>query len=182
MQAAVEVRVTDGGAEAAAAVEQGRWKRIGFVQVGKLRAHAQRTDHLATAEQIDVPVEVATRFMAWTNGVSSPASLTLRTESILYRCVHLPLQLQKIRHVEVLGLEPAQKHIVILARASEMDMVVGGDPILGCAAGPVFQLQRDAAGFPGPQVELLGRRHVEQSTIGFHAVMALRKIEGSMAF
>ena len=83
-----------------------------------------------SAQQSDVAEDLAARFMARTNRVTGAARFALRTESVLHRRIHLPLQLQEIPHAEVFGLEPTQEHVVIPALASQMDMIVAGYPVL----------------------------------------------------
>jgi hypothetical protein len=128
-----------------------------------------------------VAIEVAAGFVPRTNGVAGAPRFALRTERVLHGRIHLPLQLQEIRDVEIFGFEPAQESVVVLTRAGQMDVVVGSDPILGRAFGPVVQLQGHAESLPRLEVELRARGHVEQSAVRFEPIVALRQIVSAAA-
>src|SRR6185369_11120578 len=136
-RAAIEMREPDGGAGATPLVEHCRWEGVQFCGVREIRTDTEWPDQVKSAQQSDVPEHLAARFVARTNRVSGAARFTLRTESVLHRCIHLPLQLQEISHVQVLGLEPAQEHVVIPALSRQMDVIVARYPVLGCSGSPV---------------------------------------------
>src|SRR4029453_6357975 len=110
-RAAIEMREPDGGAGATPLVEHCRWKGVQVCPVREIRADTERPDQVKSAQQSEVAEHLAPRFMARSNRVSGAARFTLRTESVLHGCIHLALQLQKISHVQVFGLEPAQEHV-----------------------------------------------------------------------
>ena len=119
MYAAVEVRVPDSRSQPAALVEQHRWIWIRFRRISQLLPDAQRPDQLTPTENVDVAEIVAPRFMPRPDHIALSPGLSRRPERVLHRGVHLPLQLQKIRHIEILGVQPPQEDVIVLARARQ---------------------------------------------------------------
>src|SRR5882724_5145667 len=114
---AVKVRKTDRGSKLPALRKQDCWKWIGFRRIGVHRARAQRTDQLAAAKQVDVSIKRAAGFVAGANRIDSPLRLSRWAKGVLYRGVHLTLQLQEIPDGEILRFQPAQEGVIVFRGA-----------------------------------------------------------------
>ena len=95
---------------------------------------ADRAEQPARPQKIDVPVVLAPRLLARPDREARGRGFSIPAEGVLDRGVRLPLELQEVADREIIRLEPADEHVVILGRAGQVDVVIARYPFLAARA------------------------------------------------
>jgi len=95
--------------------------RPDFRRVGIHASHAERADNFPATEQVDVPEEFAARFVPGADRVARMRRLAGGVERVLYRGVHLSLQLQEVTNREILRLQPTRVDAIVFGSVSQVN-------------------------------------------------------------